>query len=351
MISRAIQCVTGERNDPNAWHVLFKYYNVTHGYGNVGYQYNEKVTIKINMNQDNKSGWANDDGMPSPHAVYSLVKQLINVAGVPGSAITIYDASRYIGNPIYNKIRSNPGQDFQNVKFVVSPSYAGSGRVAATRDTSAKVYAGSSCPDSDMPQCVSQTKYLINMALLRAHSLYGVTLCGKNHFGSVYCSGWSPSLLHSYGDRNRGMGTYNCLVDLIGSKYLGGKTMLYLIDALYAARDQGAEVIRFQSFGDDWCSSIFASQDPVAIDSVGFDFLRSEWDDAPHVLGTNDYLIEAARADNPPSGTFYDPDHKANVTRLKSLGVYENWNNPKDMQYSRNLGTGKGIELIKLSQN
>jgi hypothetical protein len=29
--------------------------------------------------------------------------------------------------------------------------------------------------------------------------------------------------------------------------------------------------------------------------------------------------------------------------------VYEHWNNPADKQYSRNLGTGNGIELIKLT--
>ena len=83
---------------------------------------------------------------------------------------------------------------------------------------------------------------------------------------------------------------------------------------------------------------------------MGFDFLRTEWDDAPHKSGTNDYLIEAALANKPPSGTFYDPDHRGNVTRLKSLGVYEHWNNPTDKQYSRNLGTGKGIELVKLTK-
>ena len=101
-------------------------------------------------------------------------------------------------------------------------------------------------------------------------------------------------------------------------------------------------------FNGDWTSSLFASQDAVAIDSVGYDFLRSEWDDAPRKSGTNDYLIEAAKAESPPSGSFYDPDHEANAKRLASLGVYENWNNPKDMQYSRNLGTGEGIELVKV---
>ena len=54
-------------------------------------------------------------------------------------------------------------------------------------------------------------------------------------------------------------------------------------------------------------------------------------------------------ANKPPSGTFYDPDHEGNVTRLASLGVYEHWNNPMDKEYSRNLGTGNGIELVKLT--
>ncbi len=75
-------------------------------------------------------------------------------------------------------------------------------------------------------------------------------------------------------------------------------------------------------------------------------FLWAEWDDFPHRSGTDDYLHEAALADRPPSGTFYDPDHSANVKRLASLGVHEHWNNPSQRQYSRNLGTGKGIELV-----
>jgi hypothetical protein len=99
-------------------------------------------------------------------------------------------------------------------------------------------------------------------------------------------------------------------------------------------------------FDGHWSSSLLASQDPVAIDSVGLDFLRAEWDDYPHRSGTEDYLHEAAAANDPPSGTFYDPDHGDEVTRLPSLGVHEHWNNPRDKQYTRNLGTGQGIELI-----
>ena len=109
-------------------------------------------------------------------------------------------------------------------------------------------------------------------------------------------------------------------------------------------------------FNTNWPSSLFVSQDPVAIDSVCYDFLLNEW---PNVVnngsdspgntlqgGAEDYLHEASQADNPPSGTFYDPAQTG--VRLASLGVHEHWNNPTNKQYSRNLGTGQGIELVPL---
>ncbi len=352
MVTKSIRSLTGRFNDLDAWDSLFRHSNQTHSFGNIGYTSGEKITIKLNMNQDSGNPWGSGAGVPSPQVIYSLLEQLINAANVPGSAITIYDASRYIGDPIYTRIRNNPDPNFQQVRFVVRPDFAGTGRIAATRDTSGTIYSSSPVgPSADVPLCVTEAKYLINMALLRQHSLYGITLCAKNHFGSVYCSGWSPSPLHSYGDKNRGMGTSNCLVDLVGSKYLGGKTMLYMIDGLYPAASQGLNVIKFTSFGNDWCSSIFASQDPVAIDSVALDFLRNESTSNLVTGSVDNYLHEAALADAPPSGTFYDPDHVGNVSRLSSLGTHEHWNNSTDRQYSRNLDpeNGTGIELISIA--
>ena len=346
MVSQAIRTLTGEPNETAAWDALFRHFNRTRDLGDVGYRDGEKVVIKINMNQDSGGRWSSDDGMPSPQMIESLLEKLIHVAGVPGSAITIYDASRYIGDPIYDRIRSNPDPNFQSIRFVVSSGR--NGRDGASRDTAHPVRFGNqTIAAAYLPQCVTQAKYLINMALLRAHSLFGVTLCGKNHFGSTYFNGdgWTPSPLHNYGSRSNAMGTYNCLVDLIGHAHLGGKTLLYLIDGLYSARNQGASVIKYASFGDDWCSSLFVSQDPVAIDSVALDFIRNE----PRATdctgrGVDNYLHEAALANDPPSGIRYDPE--GDGTRLRSLGVHEHWNNPVDRQYSRNLGTGEGIELI-----
>jgi hypothetical protein len=60
----------------------------------------------------------------------------------------------------------------------------------------------------------------------------------------------------------------------------------------------------------------------------------------------SDYSVnESALADNPPSGTIYDPER--NGTRLTSLGTSEHWNNATEKKYSRNLSSsGKGIELV-----
>lgn len=97
-------------------------------------------------------------------------------------------------------------------------------------------------------------------------------------------------------------------------------------------------------FNNSWLSSLFVSQDGVAIDAVGIDFLFAEFPDAPDLDYCDIYLMEAATADHPPSGTIYDPERDG--VPFGSLGAFEHWNNPQDKQYSRNLKTGNGIELV-----
>ena len=142
--------------------------------------------------------------------------------------------------------------------------------------------------------------------------------------------------------------------------------MLCLVDGLFAGYCSESKPVKWNMapFNGDWPSSLFVSQDPVAIDSVCYDFLLNEWPSivnygtpaAPDDLqgGAEDYLHEAAGTNDPvsgicypPSGTFYDPGRTG--VRLASLGVHEHWNNPTSKQYSRNLGTGQGIELVALT--
>jgi hypothetical protein len=204
-----------------------------------------------------------------------------------------------------------------------------------------------------VPTCFAEAEYLVNFANFKAHMGSGVTLCAKNHYGSLVR--WPVQ--KGYYDMHpacfsKQSGIYRPLVDLMGHAHLGGKTVLYLIDGLFSGlhpKDPLPRRMAMPPFNGHWPCSVFASQDPVAIDSVALDFLQAEWSDFPRQGGVDDYLHEAALAHDPPSGTFYDPDHVQPDTRLGSLGVHEHWNNPQEKKYSRNLGSGQGIELVAVS--
>ena len=367
MTSKMLQDLTGRKNDKQAWDALFRSFNETRKLGNSGYRPGEKIAIKINCNQDRAPEWgapqampaggprgggtprAPLNGLPSPHAVVALVTQLIEAGGVRGEDIILYDVAggRNVGQPIYTRIRANTNAQFQAVKFLVGADYGLGGRISATPDMANPIqFSKADVPVAYLAREANAAKYMINMALLRPHGMAGVTLIGKNHFGSVYFpndGGWSPRTLHNSVLRTQAVGSYNALVDLMGHRQLGGKTMLYMLDGLYSAEQNEGNVIRWASFNDHWASSLMMSQDPVAIDSVGIDVLRNE-PNATQVRGNVDnYLHEAAQAAKPPSGTAYNPD-KSGV--LGSLGVHEHWNNSTDRKYSRNLGRKQGIELI-----
>jgi len=367
MMGRAIRALTGKANSAAAWDRLFKHFNKAHGKGNVGYKSGEKIVIKINFvgcikiwdrrqttKVEDYDLRSSDYMNTSPQMIIALLRQLVDEVGVKETDITVGDPLCYFPNEYYNMCR----EKFANVRYL---EYLGKFGRTGAKLSSVPLYW--STPDAAgkttdyVPVSYVKADYLINMANLKSHNdQAGITLCAKNHYGSLVRK---PARAQGYYDMHKdlpyttpGNGRYRPLVDLMGHKHLGGKTLLYLIDGLYAgkhAKENSPRKWNSSPFNGDWSSSLFVSQDPVAIDSVGFDFLWTEWDDAPHRSGTNDYLIEAALADKPPSGTFYDPDHKGNVARLASLGSYEHWNNPTDKQYSRNLGRALGIELVKLT--
>jgi hypothetical protein len=366
MTSRLLQDVTGRKDDKQSWDALFRSFNENHKLGSSGYRPGEKIAIKINANQDRGADWATMvspfgrpqrggaplrtlNGLPSPQAVAALVSQLIEVAGVRGEDILVFDVAggRNIGQPVYSRIRAHSDRNFQDVKFLVNNDYGLGGRIFPTMDKANPIqFAKAGIPVAYLPQQVTEAKYVINMGLLRPHGMAGVTLSGKNYFGSLHFpdnGGWTPGPLHSYIMRTQAMGAYSPLVDLIGHRHLGGKTMLYMLDGLYTAEQNEGNVFRFATFGDAWASSMLMSQDPLALDSVGLDILSSETR-ATEVRGTADnYLHEAAQAGKPPSGLVYNPDRSG---VLSSLGVHEHWDNATSRKYSRNLGRKEGIELI-----
>jgi len=362
MMSRAVRELTGAADEARAWDGLFRYHNKMRGKGDVGYNSGEKIVIKVNfvgfifthggVNAENYSLGSTRDYMnTSPQMLVALLRQLVDGVGVRQADIAICDSVAYFANEYYDILK----REFPGVQCL---DHAGRFGRVKMKQSSVPLYW--SCTPSGfkqdyVPVSFAEAEYLINFANLKAHIGSGVTLCAKNHYGSLIR--WPAEKgyydLHKVAF-SKEVGIYRNLVDLMGHAHIGAKTVLYLVDGLYCGvhpvdMERGPRRWKSYPFDGDWTSSLLASQDPVAIDSVGFDFLYAEYDTYPRKSGVDDYLHEAALADHPPSGTFYDPDHSGNVKRLASLGVHEHWNNPQEKKYSRNLGTGKGIELVTVT--
>ncbi|MGC9455783.1 MAG: Ig-like domain-containing protein [Phycisphaerae bacterium] len=347
MMSNALRWLTGESTDAGAWDALFRYQNIKSGKGDVGYTPGEKVVIKGNFNTQRSHTDADNDADQTPEVVYALLDQLVNQAGVAQADITIYDSGRYIADKIYNHV----APVFPDVVYAETDWYngggGGDGRVTITESTDPEseiVYSGGAAAGytDNLPQCVVDAEYMVNMSILKKHEMAGVTGMGKNHFGSL-CR--SPSHLHNdLACYQSSPDHYSPLTDLMAHEQIGGKTVLYMLDGLYGGFWSGGDNSipqkwQMEPFNNHWPSSLFLSQDPVALDSVELDFLLAEDGDIKSYA--DGYLHEAALITDAPSGTTYDPEGDGSPVSA-SLGVHEHWNNATDKYYT---GGGVGIEL------
>lgn len=358
MLEKGILTLAGADTLSTSWDALFRHFNKSREKGDTGYTNGETIAFKANFtlwNTGHNSRWNSSlysnghiDG--TTQMFIALCRQLVDHAGVPASAIWVGDTTCYL--PEY--FRQAVIAEFPGMNFFGSQGHSGYGVEQAESSEIPLIFQDTGTVSEDkIPRQFAEADYIINWAIPKSHGLAGITACAKNHYGSLIrkppADGYT-NLHNCLPGINPGLGKYRGQVELMGHPELGGKTLLYFLDAVFSGMDWSAEPVRWESepFNGDWPSSIFLSQDPVAIDSVAFDFLRTEWNslvyDPKFAGGAEDYLHEAAQADAPPSGSFYDPTGLG--TGLPSLGVHEHWNNPIDKQYSRNLGTGDGIELV-----
>jgi hypothetical protein len=375
MFSWALRGYTNQASDAAAWEAIFRHYN-----GGAAYQPGEKIYIKINLttanaggamaddsyNQLVKSGVTLDSTANSPQLMHALLDQLVNGVGVAQADITIGDPTGLWVNYLYSPLHA----DFPNVRYEDNRGGTGpegeSTRRARAEYTSPCVpyYWSTSEANGKTQDCalvsLYDAAYVINFSVLKSHDRSGITVAAKNNYGSMLRTpiGGGRTLGSSHYNLHdrlplqptntawQNMGYYRPLVDLMGNKYIGGKTVLYLVDGLFGGKGWNSVTSTWDlaPFNGDWPSSLFLSMDAVALDSVAFDFMSQKWPE--YVLayeGVQDYLHEAALANNPPSGACYDPERDG--VCLGSLGVHEHWNNAVDKKYTRNLGTGDGIEL------
>jgi hypothetical protein len=356
MLTSGIRRIGGKSDVKQAWNEIFKYFNKTHGKGSVGYTAGEKIAIKINLTNSscNCAGPTRMDA--SPQLTLAILHQLVDVVGVSESDIWIGDSYRKFRDEYYDKCHA----EYPNVHYV--DGEGGNGR-EQTKPSSTQLlkFSDSKKSTSSIPQHYVNATYFINIPCLKTHDTAGITLGAKNHQGSVLYNGDSPNnqsamYMHPYfPQKSPQPNSYRHLVDYMGHKDLGGKTLLYIVDGIWAGRSWEGflEKWAMAPFNNDYPSSLFLSQDAVAIESVGFDFFLEEYASKtenqkyPYMSGVDDYMLQAADPANWPAGTNYDPE--GDGIALTSLGVYEHWNNATLKQYSRNLDptSGTGIELKK----
>ena len=385
MVEESVLELVGKTNIASAWNELFANHNLKKHGESRGYQSGENIFIKINQGtaswlltaQEKANGFALQQSgtiQPSwratyyaatetgPFVVLNLLRQLVNKAGVSQENI-------FVGDPmsnIYNHNYAVWNNEFPNVKYAdkttddfnrtrileaLDPSMNYSDKGAVLNETVESYF-----------EEMEAANYMINVACLKSHVRAGVTLCAKNHFGSISRNGAShlhPALVstsdNGLDQTNTGYNKYRVLVDIMGHKLLGENTMLFIVEGLYGGSESEVKSARkwnMAPFNGDWSSSIFMSVDQVALESVCYDFLRTEYngvnqpEEYPNWLGVDDYLHQAADSKNWPEGFVYTPNGEDTI---KSLGVHEHWNNAENKQYSRNMGNEYGIELKQIS--
>ena len=391
MVKYAILNLTNAADIKSAWDSLFIYHNAKKGRGRVAHADGEMIFIKINngsagykcdpnINYEYVEDVDPDYAIPyyitetSPQVVLSILKQLINVYGVKQTDIAVGDPVAHIYSHNYTYWHPK----YPNVKYVDRSSDFG--RTALTESTTASItYSDNGTVMTDainekLYSLMENAKYLINMAALKGHEVAGISLCAKNHFGSNTRGG--AGQLHAGlidpntdGNLRSAYKEYRVQVDIMGSSKLGGNTVLFFVDGLWGGNAGGEGVpIKWvmAPFNNNWPNSIFVSQDQVALESVCYDFLRTEFTtenhpgtasfgqnrrfDYPNMPGVDDYLHQAADSTNNwPAGIKYSPDGPGHV--IGSLGVHEHWNNATNKMYSQNFGTGNGIKLIAIPSN
>ncbi|MFP4060149.1 MAG: DUF362 domain-containing protein [Bacteroidota bacterium] len=378
MISNSLQQLTGTGNDSDAWDSLFVFHNREKGNGAVDYSNGEMIFIKINNGTsswlaDESSGyyyqsWAGNNRYgiteTSPHVMHAVLKQLTEHGNVPQGNIIIGDPQSHVYKHAYDYLIA----DFPDVKYF--DRYSDShGRYYTGKIETEQIFYSDQADvmkdgyTDDFDDVVANADYMINLAALKGHERAGITLTAKNHFGTQ-CRGGASHLHPGLVWVEEGYTTpllrtdykqYRVQVDLMGHEKLGGNTMLFLVDGLWGGPEATMKPVKWKTapFNNDWPNSIFISLDQVALESVCYDFLRTEFTAEnhpglayPQYPGVDDYLHQAADPSNWPDGIQYDPEKDG--IAITSLGVHEHWENATTKRYTRNMGGNQGIELVSI---
>ena len=120
--------------------------------------------------------------MTNPQLVLALLRQLVHVVGVGQDEISVGDPVNFFPQEWYDYLTP----EFPDVHYLDHYSFTGRTQVQfsdtplfwSTLDADDKL-------QDYLPQSYVETDYLINFAVLKSHERAGITLCAKNHYGSL----------------------------------------------------------------------------------------------------------------------------------------------------------------------
>ena len=278
MVNLGLMTLTGAGTVGDAWRTLIP-----------GYQVGQKVAIKVNFNNctscDSTSG--NIDALIEP--VNAVAGGLLQI-GVIAEDICVYDAVRALPWRFVN-------QDLHGVRFFDGRSGDCGANAGFIQEPASRITFYPPPDVTAAPEYVTNVlmnaTYLINMPIMKGyHSLAGVTLGFKNHFGTINDCASVHSLVDVKPTGYRS--DYNGLVDLMRSPLIGGKTVVTIGDGLFAAKNWVQPPVIWTTFSNQVPNSLFFARDPVAIDCVMHDLLLAEG--ATRYEHANNYLRLAGEA-------------------------------------------------------
>ena len=308
MVQRGVMELTGQATPLAAWQML------------IPYQTGDAVAIKMNFNNVPNCDFTENANMNAYAAVANAVIQGLESIGVPPGKIWITDPSR----PINDGFRA--GISDANVAYYTKCTAA---EIGSRHNVFTTGYISETSPDATLfnpaygltdpyryvlpAQVFEDAAHIINIPQLKGHGsppdVGGVTLGVKNHFGSVSLTsdaeGDSPLHSNSYffqmmGDINANPVFYNKTRLVIGDGIMGNPTINWQDPVLWS------------TFGNEPPALFFFGVDPIAVDSVMFDYIQRE------CAATS----QPARDDKVES-------YAASL----GLGVLEHWDNGTDRQY------------------
>jgi len=314
MMASGVMALTGASSCPAAWEALLA--RVT------PYEPGKRVAIKVNLNNTWDCNETNNALNALPQTVNAVISGL-HAAGVELQDILVIDPSRHIPARLILACTSREQVHFVGNETVPCGGVQVSGETFASSDPSGVVtFSDSAIGFQRMADTLVAATYLINMPLLKGHSLTSVSLGHKNLLGCIP----NPGALHdAIGEGGVARDpTQSPLVDLAANANVSGKAILTVNDSLFGNPESHSSgpspwSTFAQHLGTASPNSLFLSTDMVAVDAVVCAVIAAE-----RPAAVSDWVLNHLR-----------------LAEQRGLGCFE-WGDPWYPAYSK-------LEFVRLT--